>query len=123
MIQKWGSLTAGFLSGGYTLIEIQEEPVPLALVPEAEGQYFGLAVELILLKVLLFAVVLYMIACQRFRARIRRLDKEGNAYRGWNLKRLRECVEELELKEADRIVDDMEKVFSKKIMEAEPFLE
>jgi len=123
MFGIWGGVIAVILNGGYTLIEIEEEPVPLAALPEAGDGYFKTVVAVMIIMMLVWMAVLYFLNCYKCRTRIRQLTHDSEVYLGWRLTRLRETVEELELQEAEELVDDMEKIFIKNVREVEPFLE
>ena len=104
------------LNAGYRLIEIKEEPIPLARIPE-EG-YFGTVIAVMLLMAAVWVAAAYLIACWKYRVRIRELRQNDKGYYGWNLKRLRDMSTEMELQRAEQIVEDMQSIFKKNISEA-----
>lgn len=120
MFGRLNGIIAVVLSKGYTLIQIQDEQVPLGLFPQLENQYFGAAVGVVTAILLTGACVVYLMACQRYRTRIRQLDRERKCYCGWHLRRLRETAEDLELEETAYMEKEMQN-FSKKFLKAEPF--
>ncbi len=121
MFGRIGGIAAVVLSKGYTLIQIQDEQVPLGLFPQVENQYFGVAVGVVTAMLLAGACTVYLMACQRYRARIRQLDRERKCYCGWHLRHLRETAGDLELEETAYMEKEMQNFFSKKIPKAEPF--
>lgn len=121
MFGRLSGIAAVALGKGYTLILIQDEQVPLGLFPQVENQYFGVAVGVVTAMLLVGACTVYLMACQRYRARIMQLDRERKGYCGWHLRRLRETAEDLELEETAYIEKEMQNFFFKKILKAEPF--
>ncbi len=116
------SIGIGILNAKYTLIEIEEEKIPLAMSTQDVAGYFGTVIVVMACLLILCAIVIYVVSCYKYRVRIRQLQSE-KVHCGWNLMRLREAVTNMELQEAERLVNDMEQNFRKKIKEAEPFLE
>lgn len=87
----------------YRLITIGEEEVPLAAAPGRE--YYGLTVAVMLAALVILLTVFYIIFCGRYRRRIRELEPEGQRYQGWNLRRLKETIAEIEAEKTDNIED------------------
>uniref|UniRef100_UPI0040560C3F hypothetical protein n=1 Tax=Acetatifactor sp. TaxID=1872090 RepID=UPI0040560C3F len=123
MFKGWCGLVAVALNGGYTLIEIEEEPVPLGVFEETGAGYFTTVLAVMILILIVLMIVFYFMNCYKCKMRIKQLQHDQNVYHGWNLGRLRETVEELELQETDALVCDMEENFRKKFQNVEPFLE
>ncbi|MGN0431811.1 MAG: hypothetical protein ACI4EQ_05585 [Lachnospiraceae bacterium] len=82
----------------YNLIVIEEEQVPLAAGDALGGNRF-LPVTLIGMSILLLGTLLmvYWLKCRECRVRIRQLGGNGKLqWSSWNLKRLKETVNEME---------------------------
>lgn len=82
---------------GYKLTVIEEEAVPLADGPLTEPDVFLGVILLMLFFAAAIATGIYRGRCKGYRERIVQLEGSGGtAYMGWNLKKLRETVRELE---------------------------
>lgn len=95
----------------YNLIVIEEEQVPLAPGDALGGNRF-LPVTLIGMSVLLLGTVLtiYWSRCKACRVRISQLGGNGKLqWNSWNLKRLRETVNEMEWQLAGGLVYNKKK--------------
>lgn len=79
----------------YRIITINEERIPLA--DGTPMEYFGGTIAVMLFILVLFAGIMYILSCNKYRKRIGQLDMEGRAYKGWNLGRLKETVVEIEM--------------------------
>ena len=79
---------------GYTLIEIEEEEMPLASMPLNDGGTFVW---------LATGFAYYVTCCIRYRKRIAELKEEQQVYLGWNLRHLKETVQELEYDKVSRM--------------------
>lgn len=104
------------LSAGYTLIEIQDEPTPLALLPGSDAGYFGTLLGVMTILIVLGVLVFYFIGCIKCRKRIHQLNGGGQERLGWNLRNLRYRVAEIEMEETEQL-------FRKNIKDFEPFFE
>ncbi len=82
---------------GYKLTVIEEEAVPLS-DGNLTGQNTFLGIALVILLLLAgIAVNVYWVRCKGYRERIVQLSgKDGPAYKGWNLRKLKETTRELE---------------------------
>lgn len=105
MLDMLGSVILIVINKGYTLVEIQDEPVPLGAFPEVGSQYSGIVAGVMMLMVLAWLAAVYLLNCFKNRSRIRQLRSEEEIYYGWNLKRLKETVVEMELQEAEPFLD------------------
>lgn len=105
----------------YSLIVIEENPVPLS-ASVSEG-YFDVTFATMTFVLILAVIVVYLCYCCGYRARIRELMQEEAAYMGWNPVRLRITAQELEMRRAEQVMDDMQKVFETNIKKSEPSLE
>lgn len=121
MFGRNDGMVAVVLSKGYTLIRIEDEQVPLGLLPGDANQYFGPVAGVVIAMLLACVCAAYLMACQRYRTRIGQLDREHERYCGWTLRRLRETVEELELEETAYMEKEIQNFFSEKDLKAEPF--
>lgn len=121
MLGRNNGMVAVALSKGYTLIRIEDEQVPLGLLPRNANQYFGPVAGVVLAMLLVCVCAAYLMTCRRYRTRIGQLDRERKRYCGWMLRRLRETVEELELEETAYMEKEIQKFFSEKDLKAEPF--
>lgn len=86
---------------GYTLIEIEDEEMPLASMPLNDGGTFVWLWFLLVLLASGFAY--YVTCCIRYRKRIAELKEEQQVYLGWNLRQLKETVQELEYDKVSRM--------------------
>ncbi len=82
---------------GYKLTVIEEETVPLS-DGRLTGQNTLLGAALVILLLLAgIAVSIYRVRCKSYRERIVQLSGgSGLAYKGWNLRKLKETTRELE---------------------------
>lgn len=95
-------------TAGYSLVTIEEitdEETALAAAPHATGSYLGPTLAAMALIALVCAVLFYLHKCFRMQKRIKGLDAQGSAYRGWNLRKLKETVAELEAESAAQMHD------------------
>ncbi len=90
-------------AANYTIIRIEDEETPLALI---SGNTF-LTYTLMILGILavLLGIVRYMIECHRLQTRIHKLDEADVAYRGYKISRLRDTLADLEMKKLDEICE------------------
>lgn len=85
----------------YVLTVIEEEEVPLAA--NVQGDFYGWTIAFMALLLAMFAVAIYLVICNRYRKRIRRLDPIGTSYMGWHLGKLKETVLEVEQQSVDNM--------------------
>lgn len=81
----------------YRLIIIEPERVPLSAGTGATGSILGPTLAVMLAAVVFICLWAYLARCRDYRERIRKLDPGGEVYKGWNIWRLRQTAEELEL--------------------------
>ena len=81
----------------YQLIVIENDKLLLTAGHGMAGSGFWLALAVMLAVVAVVSICFYLTRCRGYRKRIRELDLGGGEYRGWNVRRLEETVEELEL--------------------------
>lgn len=86
---------------GYYLTEIRDEAVPLA--SGNSSPFYVVTVIIMIIAILLLVLCIYLLACRKYRKRMVSLEAPKEIYHGWNLRRLRETVEELELKKAENL--------------------
>ena len=88
----------------YNLVIVEEETVPLAAGDMVAGNHLmPLALIMMGLVLVLTTILVYWSKCMQCRVRIRTLCNGTETSRtGWNLKRLRETVSELEWKMAGK---------------------
>lgn len=101
--------TAGVVGKGliksvtYRLVQIEEEMTPLHS-GTSENYYIYALVGMVI--VLLLAILIsYIVTCSRYRKRIRELDEQQLVNPTWNLWKLKQLVNELELKKAEIAID------------------
>lgn len=119
MFDKCCAIAANICDQGYTLIEIEEECIPLSGLPKSDGSYFFVTVGAMIAVILIGTLALYLFGCYGYRKRIRQLRRGQDVYCGWKLWRLRETVKELEMQEVEQIVTEMQEIFKKNIQEIE----
>lgn len=78
----------------YKLTTIEDETVPLHA--ELKKEYFLMTLLTMFLLLIFFSVLFYLISCNKYRRRIRQLYSSKNVYRGWNYKKLKQAILELE---------------------------
>lgn len=91
------------LSADYNLVVIEDEKVPLAA--SSGNEYFWLTVTVMVLVTAAALLAIYLIRCNGYRKRIRKLDSGGKSAQGWVLRKLKESVAELE---AERVEENFE---------------
>ena len=82
---------------GYQLIIIENEK---GLLTTGSGMAYGsflLTLAIMLAAVLLVSLWFYLMRCRSCRKRLRELNPDGRERRGWNVVRLEQEIEELEL--------------------------
>lgn len=89
----------------YRLIYIADEEVPLASSLIRENRFFPVTVAVMLTLILVTLVLVYYIQCKKYRNRIAYLSGERKDFHtGWNLIKLREEVQEMELEAVEQAV-------------------
>lgn len=86
----------------YKLIVIEDEDVPLS--PDAPGgtRFFPLTLSLMAVIIVGTLVSIYYFRCRQYQKRISELSENNEStYSGWNLKRLKETILELEMEKVD----------------------
>lgn len=94
----------------YSIIEIVDEEVPLASIPNLNS--YNTLIAVIAALVILGLVVSYMYKCRMYRMKISEFDTVDDKYFGWNLFKLRDTYEELEFEKVNRLGDAMQQLFS-----------
>lgn len=89
------------LQQSYRLVIIEPERIPLSAGTGATDSFLVLTLAVMLATVVCICLWAYLARCRDYRERIRKLDPGGEeVYMGWNIWRLRQTVEELELDRA-----------------------
>ena len=107
MLQIWKTIPYLGLNAGYTLVEIEEEMTPLASGPADAKFAFGVVLVIMGCLLVLGMSVIYFISCYKCRARISQLQSNGGRAAGWNLRRLRDTIIDMELQQAEEISRDL----------------
>lgn len=88
----------------YRLTVIEDETeVPLAA--GATMEYYWPTVAVMVLVAISVMAAVYLLNCNRYRRRLQELAPEGYRYRGWQLKRLKEAVSEVEIQKTEDLED------------------
>jgi len=102
----------------YTIVRIDDQPIPLAASPGTE--FLPVVIAVMLLVVLLCGLIGYLSACQKLRSRIRKLGEDETPYCGWKYCRLKETVAQLEMQRTEPMVDEIVETLKKNKIN-EPF--
>lgn len=87
----------------YRLVQIEEEMTPLH--SGVNENYYIHALIGMAIVLLLAILISYIVTCSRYRKRIRELDEQQLVKPTWNLWKLKQLVNELELKKAEIAID------------------
>lgn len=79
----------------YTIIQIEEEQIPLTAT--MGNNFFGMAMIILLILFVAFMLIMYLSCCRRYQSRIRQLDNTGLAYGGYRIAELKKTITELEM--------------------------
>ena len=90
-------------SVNYRLVQIEEEMTPLH--SGVSENYYTHALIGMAIVLLLAILISYIVTCSRYRKRIRELDEQKLVQPTWNLWKLKQLVNELELKKAEIAID------------------
>lgn len=90
-------------SVNYRIVQIEEEITPLNS-GIGENYYFHALVAMVIVLILAL-LISYIVTCSRFRKRIRELDEQRNLKLTWNLWKLKQLINELELEKAEIALD------------------
>jgi len=106
MLRLWETTQYWALNAGYTLVEIEEEMTPLAPGPADAKFAFGIVLVIMGCMLVIGMAMIYAISCYKCRARIQQLQNGGKVS-GWNLRRLRDVIIDMELQQAEEISSDL----------------
>lgn len=90
-------------SVNYRIVQIEEEMTPL--YSGIGENYYIHALAGMVIVLFLAILISYIVTCSRFRKRIRELDEQGTLKPTWNLWKLKQLVNELELEKAEIALD------------------
>lgn len=107
MLRLWETTQYLALNAGYTLVEIEEEMTPLAASPADAKFAFGVILTIMGCMLVIGMAMIYVISCYKCRARIQQLQNNGGKVSGWNLRRLRDAIIDMELQQAEEISRDL----------------
>lgn len=107
MSQFFQRIPCFLLSTGYTLVEIEEEATPLAPGISNTTLAFGAVFVLMGCILAVGMALVYIGSCYKCRLRIKQLQKNQGSVRGWNLRRLRDTVTDMELQQTEQIPMDL----------------
>lgn len=107
MLQFFQRIPCFLLSTGYTLVEIEEEATPLAPGISNTTMAFGAVLVLMGCVLTIGMALVYMGSCYKCKRRIKQLQDNQGGVRGWNLRRLRDTVTDMELQQTEQIPMDL----------------
>lgn len=103
MLQMWKAIPYFSLNAGYTLVEIEEEATPLAAGPADATFAFAVVLVIMGCMLVLGMTMIYFISCYKCRTRILHLQNNEGKVSGWNLRRLRDTIIDIELQQTEQI--------------------
>jgi len=107
MLQMWKAMHFISLNAGYTLVEIEEEATPLAAGPADTTLAFAVILVIMGCMLVLGMTMIYFISCYKCRARILQLQNEEGKVSGWNLRKLRDTIIDIELQQTEQISSEL----------------
>ncbi len=107
MLQMWKAIPYFSLNAGYTLVEIEEEATPLAAGPADATIAFSIILVITGCMLVLGMAMIYFISCYKCRARILQLQNNEGKVSGWNLRRLRDTIIDIELQQTEQISSEL----------------
>lgn len=86
----------------YKLTVIEDEDVPLSPVGSGGTRFLPITLSLMVAIMLCTLVSIYYFRCRQYQKRILELDEDGmKSYSGWNLKKLKEAILEMEMEKVE----------------------
>ena len=107
MLRLWNATQYFALNAGYTLVEIEEEMTPLAAGPADAKFAFGVVLAIMGCMLVIGMAMIYVISCCKCRNRIQQLQNSSGKVNGWNLRRLRDTIIDMELQQTEEISSDL----------------